>query len=127
MNIDDNIDLHEIVNNLYNLQTRFNELTNSLEKGILPINDKLTRAIIISGYLLNQTIKPLKVAKKDLIKFYNECPTILEEYAIEVELTHDSYFGIQNKIFLTRSTNGSYWVILTLTKNEEEKFFLVTT
>lgn len=120
---DNNNSLTEIVNHLDNLETRFKELFDSLKKGELPIEEKLTRVVTISESVRISVIKPLKVGKKDLIKYYNECPALLTEYASEVDLIPDSYRGNISEIIVERSPYGKFWVILTENPTDQSKFY----
>jgi flagellar biosynthesis chaperone FliJ len=120
-NEENNNQLSEIIKYLDNLETRFKQLYDDLEKGELPVREKLVRTFTISESLRLSAIKLLRVGKKDLIKYYHECPQILTEYATEVDLIPDSYRSVIPETIFERSPRGKYWVILT--ENQTQKFY----
>lgn len=81
-----------------------------LEKRLKQLESK--EAIIVQGFLQNQQPKPLKISVDKLINLYNDIPHILNEYAIEVSLTFQSYRqNNEGNIILEKVVKGNYWVI----------------
>lgn len=83
-------------------------------------------AIILKSVPKDIQPKPLKFSPEKLIDIYNDVPSILEEYVVEVSITAQSWRShSEDKTIVEKSIGGNYWIIL-LENLDEKKILFIT-
>ncbi|AFZ53295.1 hypothetical protein [Cyanobacterium aponinum] len=94
-----------------------------LEKRVKKLESK--DAIILKSVPKDIQPKPLKFSPEKLIDIYNDVPSILEEYVVEVSITAQSWRShSEDKTIVEKSIGGNYWIIL-LENLDEKKYYLL--
>jgi WD40 repeat protein len=97
------------------LSQEINELEKRL-KSIEELQDKneLKGAVRITGSLEITKLNRIDLSESKLVEVYNDCPQLLEIYAIQANLTPESYRQTsEGKIWLNKVIHGNYWIIAT--------------
>ena len=102
----------ELLEKIAILETQLNDLIQSLARGNYPL--ELAKTVRITGALEIPKIVKIDISTAKLVEIYNDCPQLLANNAIAVNLTPQSYRQqISEKIVLEHAKNGNYWVIVT--------------
>jgi formylglycine-generating enzyme required for sulfatase activity len=106
-----------IARHIQELESYLVNLVEALQRGELPVN--LRRVTQVFDQILIQDIPRLDLPPKKIIDIYNDIPSILSAYAIEVNITPESF--LLNDPFQTifgRENRGNYWILPIKTATE---------
>jgi hypothetical protein len=94
---------------LQEIEIYLHSLVKSLQEGKLPVNIQNISQVFDTAIA---TTPRLSLPPEKFSDIYNDIPTILEAYAIAVNLSPDSYRQTTQQIVFDRHPNGNYWTIL---------------
>jgi formylglycine-generating enzyme required for sulfatase activity len=107
----------QIAQHLQELEAYLNTLTDALQRGELPVNLKRVRPIFDAIILEN--LPRLDLPADKLIDLYNDIPSILAAYAIEANITSNSFLRQDpSQIIFGRELSGNYWIVPMQTARE---------
>jgi formylglycine-generating enzyme required for sulfatase activity len=107
----------QIAQHLQELEAYLNNLTAALQRGELPVN--LQRVRPIFDAIILEELPRLDLPADKLIDLYNDIPSILAAYAIEANITANSFLRQDlNEIIFGRELRGNYWIVPMQTARE---------
>jgi formylglycine-generating enzyme required for sulfatase activity len=107
----------QIAQHLQELEAYLNTLTDALQRGELPVNLKRVRPIFDA--IILEDLPRLDLPADKLIDLYNDIPSILAAYAIEANITSNSFLRQDlSQIIFGRELSGNYWIVPMQTARE---------
>jgi hypothetical protein len=99
-----------IAQQLQQIEVYLDNLVESLRRGELPVN--LQRVSQVFDRTITQDLPRLKLSPEQFVTTYNDIPLVLAAYAIEANVTSESFQDTQRTaIIFSRELGGNYWIV----------------
>jgi hypothetical protein len=99
-----------IAQHIQELEAYLDKLLVALQRGELPVN--LQRVTQVFDRILTTDLPRLNLTPEKLVATYNDVPSLLAAYAIEANITGESFNNAdRDNVIFGRELQGNYWII----------------